>query len=153
MDRKLNTLYDLCETVEKELDLLNEKMRTSPNGMSAGDLEYLEKLTTTMKNLKCTIAMIEANKEGYSGVYWDGKQYFDGTMSMEGSSNRRGGGSRESRGRSNARGGGSSNRGGSRGYSRDEAREDFMEEVEELMEKAPDERTRMKFERLLNEMR
>lgn len=53
-------------------------------------------------------------------------------------------------GRSNARGGRGSY---ARGYSRDDAKEDFMDEIEELMEKAPDERTRKKFERFLSEMK
>lgn len=38
-------------------------------------------------------------------------------------------------------------------YSRENSHEDFMEEIEELMEKAPDEHTRKKFERLLAEMK
>lgn len=36
---------------------------------------------------------------------------------------------------------------------RDDARDDFMEEIEELIEKAPDEQTRKKFERFVSEMR
>ena len=78
-------------------------------------------------------------------------------MSMEGGR----GGSYARGGRSNARGGsyarggrgGRSNARGGRGYSRTDAREDFIEEIEELMEKAPDEKTRMKFERMLEEMK
>ena len=38
-------------------------------------------------------------------------------------------------------------------YTRDDAREDFIYEAEELMNRAPDEQTRMKFERMLNELR
>ena len=38
-------------------------------------------------------------------------------------------------------------------YSRDDAHSDFVEEIEELIEKAPDEHTRKKFEKLLAEMR
>lgn len=34
-----------------------------------------------------------------------------------------------------------------------ESRDDFIDEIEELMEKAPDEATRKKFERMLSEMR
>lgn len=40
-----------------------------------------------------------------------------------------------------------------RGYARMESRDEFMDEIEELMEKAPDEATRKKFERLLMEMK
>ena len=38
-------------------------------------------------------------------------------------------------------------------YTRDDAKEDFMGEIEELIDKAPDEHTRKKFERILSEMR
>ena len=133
MDKKLDTLYDLCETVSKELESANEKINSAGGELSAGDLEYLDKLTHTMKSLKTTIAMIEA-EEGHSG----NRYYYDGN-SME---NR--GGRSYARRSSYARG---------RGYSRDNAREDFVDEIEELMEKAPDEHTRKKFERILSEMR
>lgn len=147
MEKKLNTLYELCDMVYHDIDSANEKIKMSGGELSQGDVEYLQKLTSTMKNIKMTIAMMEDEDEGYSGRY-----YYDG-MSMErgGRSNARGGGG----GRSNARGGGRSNaRGSSYGrYTRDDAREDFMEEIEELMEKAPDEHTRKKFERFLAEMK
>lgn len=38
-------------------------------------------------------------------------------------------------------------------YSRDDAKAHFMAEVEELMEKAPDDHTRRKFEKFLAEMK
>lgn len=142
MDKKLDTLYDLCETVSKELESANEKINGAGGELSAGDLEYLDKLTHTMKSLKTTIAMIEA-EEGHSGYYMGGRYYYDNDMSMEG----RGG-------RSNARGGSYARRGSyARGYSRDDAKEDFIEEIEELMEKAPDMETRQKFERFVSKMR
>lgn len=165
MDRKLETLYDLCETVSKELETANEKIKTAGGEVSGGDIEFLDRLTHIMKSLKTTIAMMESEmfEEGNSGYYYGGRYFYDNDMSMEGGR----GGSYARGGRSNARGGsyarggrgGRSNaRGGSyarggRGYSRDDAREDFIEEIEELMEKAPDEKTRMKFERMLEEMK
>ena len=171
MERKLETLYDLCETVYKELEAANEKIKTSGGDVTGGDVEFLDRLTHIMKSLKTTIAMMESEmfEEGNSGYYYGGRYFYDGE-SMEGGrggSYARGGGGRggnsNARGGSYARGGGgrggrSNARGGSyarggRGYSRDDAREDFIEEIEELMEKAPDERTRMKFERMLEEMK
>lgn len=160
MDRKLETLYDLCEIVSKELETANEKIKTAGGEVSGGDIEFLDRLTHIMKSLKTTIAMMESEmfEEGNSGYYYGGRYYYDGDMSMAGG---RGSYARGGRGGSYARGGrgGRSNaRGGSyarggRGYSRDDAREDFIEEIEELMEKAPDEKTRMKFERMLEEMK
>ena len=137
MDKKLDTLYDLCETVSKELETANEKIRSSGGEVSGGDIEFLERLTSTMKNLKTTIGMIEDEmmESGNSG-YYGGRYYNRGSRTnMRGSSYARGG-------RSNAR-----------GYSRGDAREDFMDEIEELMDKAPDEMTRKKFEKLLMEMK
>lgn len=165
MERKLETLYDLCETVYKELETANEKIKTAGGDVSGGDIEFLDRLTHIMKSLKTTIAMMESEmfEEGNSGYYYGGRYFYDNDMSMEGGR----GGSNARGGRSNARGGsyarggqggrsnarGGSYARGSRGYSRDDSREDFMEEIEELMGKAPDSQTRMKFERLLNEMR
>jgi hypothetical protein len=60
-----DTLYDLCEKVEGELAELNKKTKGS---MSAGDLEVMDKLTHTLKSIKTTLAMIEADG-GYSGEY------------------------------------------------------------------------------------
>lgn len=40
-----------------------------------------------------------------------------------------------------------------RGYTRMESRDDFMDRFEELMDEAPDEATRKKFERLMMEMK
>lgn len=164
MDRKLETLYDLCETVSKELETANEKIKTAGGEVSGGDIEFLDRLTHIMKSLKTTIAMMESEMfENGNSDYYGGRYFYDNDMSMEGGrgSYARGGrGGSYARGRSNARGGrgGSYNRGGSyarggRGYSRDESKEDFMYEIEDLMDKAPDEQTRMKFEKLLNEMR
>ena len=39
-----------------------------------------------------------------------------------------------------------------RGYSRDEAKMDFIEDVRDLMRDAPDEHTRMKFQRFIDEI-
>lgn len=141
MDKKLNTLYELCDMVYHDIDSANEKIKMAGGELSQGDVEYLQKLTSTMKNIKATIAMIEAEEDGYSGTYWDGRYYYDGTPSMEH------GGRSGARGRSMARG-------RSRGrYTRGDAHEDFMGEIEELMDKAPDEQTRRKFERFLAEMK
>ena len=139
MNKKLDTLYELCDIVYHDLESANEKIKMAGGELSQGDVEYLQKLTSTMKNIKMSIGMIEAEEDGYSGTYWDGRYYYDGAPSME----------RSNRGRSYARG-----RSMARGrYSRDDAHSDFVEEIEELIEKAPDEHTRKKFEKLLAEMR
>lgn len=138
MDRKLNTLYELCETVEKELEFLNEKVRNSSNGLSSSEAEYLKILTTSLLNIKCAIEKIEERQNNYSGAYY-GENY-----SMANRSGRRGT-SRENMSSANSR--------ANSRMSMDGAREDFIMQAEELMHRAPDEHTRMKYERFLNELR
>lgn len=144
----IEELYDLCETLEKDLAKTNEKLRMSGGELSGADLEYVDKLTHSLKSIKTTIAMIEAEDEdGYSGHYWP--------MSYEGNDG----------GMSNARGG---NRGGSsyrnsyaRGRGRNARRDsmgrysragDFRGMLEEAMENAPNEQTREKLRRMMQEM-
>ena len=166
MNREIDTLYELCETISMELESCNEKIRQANGKLSPGDIDYLDKLTHTMKSLKAVIGMLEAQDSGYSGHFWDGRYYFDGGNSMEGSSNR---GSYEGASGRGSYEGGSSNRGSygrgrnanrdrmgryaERGYSRADAEEDFRTEIEELMNKAPDEQSRKKLEKLMQEMK
>lgn len=133
-------LHELCETLSREIGEANEKIRTAGGKLSAGDLEYIDKLTHALKSVKATIAMME--EEGYSGYYpYMGSSYVDGNMG--GSSNR------SYRG-SYARGGRSYRRGYSReGYSRDGG---MVEELRELMQDAPDERTRQEFQRFIEKI-
>lgn len=148
MDKKLDTLYDICDTVSHELEEANEKISKAGGKLSAGDVEYIDKLTHTLKSLKTTIAMIEAENGEYSGKYWDGKYYHDGMPENNT------GGDMSHRGMSNARGRGTYAKRDSMGrYSSERgAKEEFISEIYELMEKAPDEKTRRKFERFVNEM-
>lgn len=145
MDKKIDTLYDLCEMVYKEIESIKKELENAGGQLGEQHIEYVKDLVETMKYTKCLIGMIEDEEEGYSGNY-----YYDDDMSMA----RGGRGGRSNRGNSYARRGsyerGRSNR---RSYGRMESRDDFIDEIEELMEKAPDEATRKKFERMLSEMR
>lgn len=135
---KLDTMYELCDTISEEIEDANEKIRQAGKKMSAGDVDYIDKLTHALKSVKTTIAMAEAEEKGYSGRSWDGRYYHDGE-SMDGMSNA-----------TRVRG---YMRGSSNSYSRDDARMDFMDDVRELMRKAPDERTKKKLERFVNELK
>lgn len=66
MEEKLNTLYDLCEVVNDELKEAVDKIHQSGGKLSAGDIDYIDKLTHTMKSIKTTIAMMESEDGGYS---------------------------------------------------------------------------------------
>lgn len=144
MDKKLETLYDLCEMTFKELENTKRELEGNGGQLNEQHIEYLKDLTETMKAIKCIISMIEDEEEGYSGGY-----YYDDDMSIV----RGGRGGRSNRGSYARRGSYERGRGGRRSYARMESRDDFMDEIEELIEKAPDEATRKKFERMLAEMR
>ena len=135
MEKKLDTMYDLCEVVDKELEELNEKIRMNGGQISDREIKWLKDLTESAKNIKCIIEKLEEH-EGYSGTNLDNRPI--GRMRTIGDmSRRRSGTRRDSMGR----------------YTRDDARVEFIDEAEELMNRAPDEQTRMKFERMLNELR
>lgn len=145
----IKDLHELCETLSREIGEANEKIRAAGGKLSAGDLEYVDKLTHALKSVKATIGMME-DEDGYSGYYpmWRGA-YADGTNggTMGGTFNRSYRGSyrgsyaqrRDSRGRYS----------NERGYSRDGG---MVEELRGLMEEAPDEKTRQEFQRFIEKI-
>ena len=124
----IEDLHELCETISREIGEANDKIRSAGGKLSGEDLTYLDKLTHTLKSLKTTIAMMEA-EDGESGRYsmphYGGYNY--------GGSYRRG---RDSMGRYTSR----------RGYSYDDG---MIEELRSLMESAPDERTKSEFRQFI----
>ena len=123
MDKKLNTLYELCETVEMELEELNNKVGRN-KGLTSSEAEWLKTLTESLVNIKCAIEKIEE---------MDGRRMSNRSMANNRMNNR----PRTSYNNS---------------YGND-AKMDFMADVESLMNRAPDEHTRMKVERMLNDLR
>lgn len=83
MEEKMRTLHELCEVISRELEDVNQKIRSAGGSMSAGDLELVDKLTHALKSIKTTMAMMESEDEGgYSGHYMmpryaynDGRSY------------------------------------------------------------------------------
>ena len=135
MDKKLNTLYELCETVEMELEELNNKVGRN-KGLSNSEAEWLKTLTESLVNIKCAIEKIE-EMNGMSNDW-----------GMTPSERRRMSNRSMTNNRMNYRTRTSYNN----SYGND-AKMDFMAEVESLMNRAPDEHTRMKIERMLNDLR
>lgn len=129
-------LHELCETLSREIGETNTKIRKSGGKLSAGDLEYVDKLTHALKSVKATLAMME--DEGYSEMY---------PYSMDGSYNRSYNHGRGSYNRSYKRD--SRGRYASDGYSRDGG---MVEELRDLMRDAPDERTRQEFQRFISKI-
>ena len=127
----IEDLHELCETISREIGEANEKIRKAGGKLSGEDLTYLDKLTHTLKSLKTTIAMMEA-EDGESGRY---SMPHYGSYNY-GGSYRRG---RDSMGRYTSR----------RGYSYDDG---MIEELRSLMESAPDERTKSEFRQFIAKM-
>lgn len=131
-------LHELCESLSEQLADATRRIRK--NGMSSGDLETIEKLTHSLKSVKSVIAMTEG-EEGYSGYYpYMGGSYRDGGSYNDGGS--------YARGRMNARRDSMGRYSGERGYSRN----DLADKMRELMEEAPDDRTRQEIRRLVEKM-
>lgn len=156
MHDKIKTLYELCEVISHELEDVNEKIRSAGGGMSAGDLELVDKLSHAMKSIKTTIAMMEAEEEegGYSERYtpwYGGMSYADDGTRSDGMSRRGGRSYARGRGRNAKRDSmGRYSREG--GYSYAEDMEATKEEMRELAQKMPEEHRR-KIERALDDLR
>ena len=136
MDKKLNTLYELCETVEMELEELNNKVGRN-KGLTSSEAEWLKCLTESLVNIKCAIEKME-EMDGMSND-WD--------MTPSGRSRMM------SRTMANSRRGNMTRGRNSYNNSYDDAKMDFMAEIESLVNRAPDEHTRMKVERFLSDLR
>lgn len=148
MDDKIKTLYDLCEVVSRELEECNEKIRKAGGKLSPGDVEYLDKITHMLKSIKTTIAMMEAEEDGYS-ENWGGMSYADGRGGYR--SNR--GGNSMARG---GRGGRNNNPMGRNqysreGYSYEDGMDDLLSEMRSMMGELPEEKRR-EVERFVHKM-
>lgn len=138
MDKKIETLHKLCEALMEELEEYSKKIEKT-DGMSVGDLEAVDKLTHALKSIKTTIAMMESDEGGNSFRGGNSNRYMPGY------------------GRSSARRGGRSNNSmGRNQYSRDGgysyAEEEFQSALEEALNAAPDDRTREKLQRIMDDM-
>lgn len=116
----MKKIYELKEMLCDELDKLTGDI--SKNKLSAQNLEFVYKLTDTIKNID-KICMLEED-DGYSG---DGnwRAMIDGDYGHRMSHARRGG-----------RGGNRSSY--RRGYSKDEAMDEMMDKLEDMMYDADD---------------
>ena len=117
--------------LSEELKKANDKLVKSGNNMSPSDLEYIDRLTHAIKSVKTTKAMLESeNYDGYSQrsyhhmpIYaYDDRSYARGRDLM------------------------------GRYTSRDTGPDMVITELKEAMEKASDERSRMKIKQLIDEM-
>ena len=138
----ISELHEMCDTITTELADANEKIRSAGGKLTAGDVDYIDKLTHTLKSIKGVVAMEEAGDDYSNRAYPMGGIY-------------RGGSYRDGMGGSYARGRGSNarrdsmGRYSSRGYSRDGG---MADELRELMEDAPNDTVRRDIQRLIDKM-
>lgn len=141
-------LMEICETVSRAIAQANEKIRGAGGKLSAGDAEYVDRLTHILKSVKGVMKMEEEAEmdDGYS----------ERGYSREGYSRR---GSYEGGSYGPGRGRGSNARRDSMGrysnrYSRDgySMGGDMIEELRELMNDAPDAETRQEMQRLIQKL-
>lgn len=154
-------MHKIKEKLMEELYEVENNLKKAGDGkMSAGDLEYIHKLTDTIKNID-KIEILE-EETGYSedGGNWMARGTYGGNSYEGGNSyarrkrdsmgrySRDGGGYSEDGGSSYARSGQIGNRGGSRGgysregYSRGDAKEHMINKMEEMMEMASTDKER-----------
>lgn len=144
----MHELYELKEMLCKELEEYGKK-----GELTTGSLDVVDKLAHTIKNLQKIIEKYEEDEysgRSYArgGSYARRYAYDDGGM-MGGSYNY-GGSYADNRGRGSQANRDSRGRYSSeRGYSRDE---NMIMELQELMQEAPDDRTRMEFEKFIRKI-
>lgn len=135
------------KSYEKIKEMLCEELETiaKKGELTAGSLDTVDKLTHAIKSIETIIAMNEYNDDGYSnrGSYEsrngssNARRYtrdgsMDGGNSYAGYGNVR----RDSMGR----------------YSRDEANEEIINRLHEVMNDAPNEQTKQEIRKLINKM-
>lgn len=128
----MHAIYELKEKLCDELEEYGQKDK-----LDVGGLDIVDKLAHTIKNLD---KIIESYEEGHSerGISYDGRMYDDGygsrMMDRSYARGRRGNVRRDSMGR----------------YSSDS--DMMIHELRELMDEAPDERTKMEFKKFIQKM-
>ena len=141
--------YEIKEMLCKEL-----KEYARKGELSAGSLDVIHKLTDTIKNLD-KIEMLE-EYEDYDESYDDGGSYARGRgrnakRDRMGRYSREGEGGGYARRSSYARGGGYSRDDGMM-YSRDDGREEILQNVREMMHEARNDHEREAYRRVLDEL-
>lgn len=127
-------LYDLCETISREIGEANDKIRAAGGKLSGSDVEYVDKLTHTLKSIKTILAMEGAgyseDRYGrYDHPYERGSSYERG---------RTGNVRRDNMGRYSRD-----------GYSHNDGREELMENLRALMEESKDSDTRREIQQFM----
>lgn len=120
------------KSYEKIKEMLCEELETiaKKGELTAGSLDTVDKLTHAIKSLETIMAMNEYSEDGYSS-----RGSYDGNMNSN-SYARYGNVRRDSMGR----------------YSRDEANDEIINRLHEVMNDAPNEQTKQEIRKLINKM-
>lgn len=138
----MREIHELKEMLCKELEEYGKK-----GELTTGSLDVVDKLAHTIKNLDKIIEKYEEDE--YSGrTYPMNVSYRGGSYAYEDGGMMGGGSYARGRGR-NAKRDSMGRYSSERGYSRDE---NMVMELRELMQDAPDERTRMEFQKFIQKI-
>ena len=85
MESIMKDLHETCKYLTEDLQRCNEKIRKAGGELSAGEVEYLDKLTHAIKCVKTTIAMEEAKESGEDGYSRRGHSMAYGMSHQDGS--------------------------------------------------------------------
>lgn len=148
MDNMMKDLTELCEILSRAINTSTEKIRGAGGKLSTGDIDYVDKLTHSLKSVKAVMAMEEAaddmddnyserysrgyDRGSYRGSYNDGGSYAMG------------------RGR-----GRYANRDAMGRYSRDDGYSrggNMADELREIAQNAPNEQVKQDIMRILDKM-
>lgn len=133
----INELEELCEKATDSIAEANKKLKNNGGALSPGDADYLDKLTHMVKSIKTTLAMDEY-EDDYSNGY--GQPYRGDRMPYARGRGRNA--RRDSMGRYSRNG----------GYSYHDGKEDFMDELNDIMQNAPDERYKQEIRKMMDKL-
>ena len=133
----MKEMHELCETLSGEIKEMNNKIRAAGGKISPQDLDNVDKLTHALKSVKATMAMEEDGEDGYSEYY----------PMYGGNSYRRA--RRDSMGRYSRWDGAP---GIPRYPNRNYSRNDLVDKIRQLMDNAPDDRTRQDIQRMVERL-
>lgn len=74
----INDLHELCETLSSEVADVNDKVRTAGGKLTAGDVDYIDKLTHAIKSIKAVISMDDGEYSGSDYPRYRGRSYARG---------------------------------------------------------------------------
>lgn len=124
-------LEELCETLSDKVSEANEKIRKADGDLTGGDLQFVDTLSHALKSIVTILAMAEPEGYSHDGYQGYAERYHGNSYAR----NAR----RDSRGRYSR----------DRGYSRGE---EVVDQLREVMDMAPDDKTRQEIQRLINKL-